>query len=184
MITRDQFGYLHDVPNRQFVGADESPFGEVVYDGFGNPLGAFPALAALLPSLLPMITSILPGLIPRPSAPPSPPPSAPPPPPPFAPEPVAPALQKVVVIREPGPAAPAPLPYAPPVPATAPMKIFRRRRVRRRRAPVRARVERRVTAQLTVPPLPGSAEPLPPPATESSGGLGGYGWWNGYEQFR
>ena len=187
MIIRDQFGYLHDVPNRQFVGAGESPFGEVVYDGFGNPLGAFPALAALLPSLLPMITSILPGLIPGPSAPPSPPPSAPPPPPPlpFTPEPVAPALQKVVVIREPGPAAPVPLPYAPPVPATALMKVFRRRRVRRRRrAPVRARLERRVTEQLTVPPLPGSAEPLPPPATESSGGLGGYGWWNGYEQFR
>jgi hypothetical protein len=181
MIIRDQFGYLHDVPNRQFVGADESPFGEVVYDGFGDPLGAFPVLAALLPSLLPMITSILPGLIPRPSAPPSPPPSAPAPP--FAPEPVAPALQKVVVIREPGPAAPIPLPYAPPGPGT-PLMIRRRRVRRRRRAPVRARVERRVTEQLTVPPLPGSAEPLPPPATESSGGLSGYGWWNGYEQFR
>jgi hypothetical protein len=61
MIIRDQFGYLHEVPNRQFVGLGESPRGVAVYDGFGSPVGAFPALAALIPA----IASALPALFSR-----------------------------------------------------------------------------------------------------------------------
>src|SRR5438034_1228069 len=146
MIVRDQFGYLHEVPNLQFVGAGESPLGEAVYDGFGNPVGAFPALAALLP----MIPSALHGLFST-CSPPPPPSSAPPPPPPLPPTPAAPAPIMMKMLPE---------------------QTLRRRRTRRRRMPVRARVERRMTEQLTVPPLR---------ATESSGGLSGYGGWNGQE---
>ena len=88
MLIRDQFGYFHEIPDARFGGWGNHGLGEVVYDGLGNPVGAFPFLAALAPlaaKILPMVSSILPGLAPAsPSAPPpSPAPSEPPPPPPY-----------------------------------------------------------------------------------------------------
>jgi hypothetical protein len=190
MIIRDQFGYLHEVPNRQFVGAFKSRLGEAVYDGFGSPLGAFPALAALIPA----VASALPALFSRRSARPRP-PSAPPAPlpSPFGPAPVAalpigppvvaPAPQ-VIVIREPAPAPPRFFP----LPGSAQPRIVYRRRRPRRRVPVRLRVREEVTAPPAAvvrlqPPLVSVSPPAPVPAplplpapsvaTESSGGLGG-----------
>lgn len=51
LVTDLTTGQLHDIPD-----AYAQP---VAFDGFGNPIGAFPALAALLPA----IGSILPGLL-------------------------------------------------------------------------------------------------------------------------
>jgi hypothetical protein len=45
-----------------------APAGQVVYDGFGNPVGAFPALASLVSRIVPAVTSAIPkvtGLIQR-----------------------------------------------------------------------------------------------------------------------
>src|SRR6476646_8503472 len=49
MIVQDSLtGALHQVPD-QFAGyGGYADYGDVVYDGYGNPLG-FPPLAALLP---------------------------------------------------------------------------------------------------------------------------------------
>lgn len=188
MIIRDQFGYLHEVPKRQFVGLGESPRGVAVYDGFGSPVGAFPALAALIPA----IASALPALFSRRSAR-SRPPSAPPPavplpvaPAPVAPPPVTPPVfapaPQVIVIREP---APAPSRFFPPPGPAQPRIVYRRRRLRRR-VPVRLRVREEVTAPPAAsvrlqPPLVSVSPPAPVPAllpapsvaTESSGGMGG-----------
>jgi hypothetical protein len=188
MIIRDQFGYLHEVPNRRFVGAFESRFGKDVYDGFGSPLGAFPALAALIPA----IASALPALFSRRSAP-SRPPSAPPPPlplpAPVAPLPIAPPVvapaPQVIIIREP---APAPSRFFPPPGPAQPRIVYRRRRVRRR-IPVRLSVEPVLREQvrvrpaaavgpqpsgaLAIEPVPSPTPPAPASATESSGGMGG-----------
>jgi hypothetical protein len=90
---------------------------------------------------------------------------------------------QIIVIREPAPAIPPS--FMPPPAQTAPAAVLRPRRLRRRRAPVRLRVER-VTEQMTVPPPATvrlrpplvTAEPWrtapPPPATESSGGMSGW----------
>ncbi len=116
MLIRDQFGYFHEIPDARFGGWGDHGLGGVVYDGLGNPVGAFPFLAALAPlaaKILPMVSSILPGLAPASSSapPPSPAPSEPPPPipPPVAlpypPPPSAlPSQPQMVVIREPSPA--------------------------------------------------------------------------------
>ena len=77
MLFRDQFGYFHDVPDER-VGWVSPGFGEVVYDGLGNPLG-FPLL-----SLLPLAAQILPSLLGPSGSPSSPPAPAAPPPPPVA----------------------------------------------------------------------------------------------------
>jgi hypothetical protein len=184
MIIRDQFGYLHEVPNRQFVGVGESPLGEPVYDGFGSPLG-LPFLTALVPT----IASALTGLFSRKSARPRP-RSAPPPPLPFAPPPIAPPVvapaPQVIVIREP---APAPSRFFPPPWPAQPRVVYRRGRLRRGRVPVRLSVEPPLRQQVSirppaaVRPQPSAApaiEPVlsptppgPPTATESSGGMGG-----------
>jgi hypothetical protein len=187
MIIRDQFGYLHEVPNRQFVGVSESPLGESVYDGFGSPLGVAPFLAALVPT----IASALTGLFSRRSARPRP-RSAPPPPlpPPFAPPPIAPPVvapaPQVIVIREP---CPVPSRF---LPAPEPRQrriVYRRKRLHRRRVPVRLSVEPPLREQVSVrpsaavrpqpsaapaiEPVPSPTPPAPPTATESSGGMGG-----------
>jgi hypothetical protein len=207
MIYRDRFGYLRQMPDAQFGDGfgDYSDAGGVIYDGFGNPLGILPFLAALAPlaaKFLPKVTAALPGLVSsitggRPSAPPTP-AAAPPPPPPPAPVVSVPATPTIIQV-------PVPLPIPPQQPMgpspylqaqQRPLRIYRRRRRLRRRAPMRLRV----TEQVTVPPSsqvrfhpPGvSVSPTPSPApaeeppvaTESSGEMSGYGSWNGYEQFR
>jgi hypothetical protein len=154
MLIRDQFGYVHQVPDRRLISGLSSHLGEarVVYDRLGNPLGMLPFIAALAPlaaKLLPMAASVLPMLARRGRAAPARPQAraAAPPvpvaqPPPVAPSVAAPAPQ-IIIIREPAPAPPRffPLP--------APEPIVFRRRYLRRRAPV-------------------------PVATESGGGLSGY----------
>ena len=173
MLFRDQFGYFHDVPDERF-GWVSPGFGEVLYDGLGNPLG-FPLL-----SLLPLAAQILPSLLGPSGSPSSPPAPAAPPPPPvassspppvqlFAPSPVC-LRRQSIVMREPAPARGA---FLPP-PQIAPRVLFRRRGARRRRTPIRVRVER-FTEQVSVPP---SALPAPVSmATEASGGMNG--WYSG-----
>jgi hypothetical protein len=177
MLIQDQFGYFHDVPGERFAGWVSPRFGEV-YGGLGNPLG-FPALAALLPfaaKLLPMAANLLPML--APSGPSAPSPSAPPPgagitpASPVAPFPPTPSMSppQIIVVREPAPERGA---FLPP-PQIAPRVLFRRRGARRRRTPIRARVER-FTEQVSVPP---SALPEPVSmATEASGEMNG--WYSG-----
>jgi len=173
MLFRDQFGYFHDVPDER-VGWVSPGFGEVVYNGLGNPLG-FPLL-----SLLPLAAQILPSLLGPSGSPSSPPAPAAPPPPPVAsssPPPVqlfapSPSMSppQIIVVREPAPERGA---FLPP-PQIAPRVLFRRRGARRRRTPIRARVER-FTEQVSVPP---SALPEPVSiATEASGEMNG--WYSG-----
>lgn len=173
MLFRDQFGYFHDVPDER-VGWVSPGFGEVVYDNLGNPLG-FPLL-----SLLPLAAQILPSLLGPSGSPSSPPAPAAPPPPPVAsssPPPVqlfapSPSMSppQIIVVREPAPERGA---FLPP-PQIAPRVLFRRRGARRRRTPIRARVER-FTEQVSVPP---SALPEPVSmATEASGEMNG--WYSG-----
>jgi len=173
MLFRDQFGYFHDVTDER-VGWGSPGFGEVLYDGLGNPLG-FPLL-----SLLPLAAQILPSLLgpsgspsspPAPAAPPPPPVASSPPPPVqlFAPSPSM-SPPQIIVLREPAPGRGAFLPQ----PQIAPRVLFRRRGARRRRTPIRARVER-FTEQVSVPP---SALPEPVSmATEASGEMNG--WYSG-----
>lgn len=199
MIFRDQFGHLRAIPDREVYGGYGAPpgFGEaqVVYDGFGNPLGAFPFLAALAPfaaKLLPAVTKILPGILSPPTQPQpvAPPPASPmPPPAATAPEPL-PTITQV----------PMPTPLLPPSFAPSPMPrggqqpiFIRRRRRLRRRVPMRVRVER-MREEVRMPPptrgpiAPASADasqqapPLvdaPPPATDLSG-YGRYGPFHGF----
>ena len=56
MLVQDTLtGYLHEVPDAQLYGAQygeyPEPMGEVVYDGFGNPVG--------LPFLAPLAAKVL-----------------------------------------------------------------------------------------------------------------------------
>lgn len=192
----DRFGYTHEVPDQQSIGrAHPLDQAQVVYNGFGDPVG-FAFLAPFLPliakaagALLPTVTSLLTSS-PRPAAAPAPSPSPRPDPlqqslPPPGPLPSAPAPPpQFIVVREP---APAMLPSMPLPAQMVPSAVLRPRRVRlrRRRAPVRLRVER-VTEQMSVPPpatvqlRPTSmtAEPSPAappsPATESSGEMSGW----------
>ena len=176
MLFRDQFGYFHDVPNER-VGWVSPGFGEVVHDGFGNPLG-FPLL-----SLLPLAAQILPSLLGPAGSPSSPPAPAAPPPPPVASSPPSPVQlfapspsmspPQVIVIREPTPERAAFLQPLQPA-QIAPRVLLHRRGARRRRTPIRARVER-FTEQVSVPP---SALPEPVSmATEASGEMNG--WYSG-----
>jgi hypothetical protein len=192
MTYRDEFGYFRQIPDGRFADGLGN-YGEVIYDGFGNPLGILPFLAALVPALaplaaklLPKAAAILPGLIskPRATAPAQPPPVPTTPPVSFpapAPAPAAPTIIQV----------PAPMPVMPPIAPLTPapgaqrLLYFPRRRRRRRRAPVRLRVRQEVTAPpaATVrvqpplvrisPPGPVPAPPGPSVATESSGGVSG-----------
>ena len=129
MLIQDQFGYFFDVPDERFGGWVNPGFGEVVYDGLGNPLG-FPLLS-LLPLAAQILPSLLPGLAPSgsPSSPPAP--AAPSPPPPFLPSPSM-APPQVIVIRE--PAYEEPLQPPPPAPAVqGRIRVAFRRRGGRRR---------------------------------------------------
>ena len=61
MLVQDTLtGYLHEVPDAQLYGAQygeyPEPMGEVVYDGFGNPVG-LPFLAPLAAKVLPAIAA-------------------------------------------------------------------------------------------------------------------------------
>jgi hypothetical protein len=191
MRIYDRFGYTHEVPDRPSVGVGH-PFDQpqVLYDGFGDPVG-FAFLAPFLPliakaagALLPTVTSLLTSS-PRPAAAAPPPPSTGPVPSPQAlppPSAAAPPPQ-IIVIREPATAiSPSSMPFPAQI---APTAVLRPRRLRRRRAPVRVRLER-VTEQMTVPPpatvrlrpTSMSAEPPPmtppSPASESGGEMSGW----------
>src|SRR5438876_11765221 len=114
MLIQDQFGYFHNVPDERFGGRMSPGFGEMVYDGLGNPLG-FPLL-----SLLPLAAQILPSLL-APSGSPSshPAPAAPLPLPAVVPPVsvapvVSPPPPQVIVIRESAPGSAGPLPSLPP----------------------------------------------------------------------
>jgi hypothetical protein len=194
MRVRDRFGYIYEVPDRRSIGsARAADQAQIVYDGFGDPIG-FAFLAPLLPlvakaagALLPAVTSLFTSS-PRPAAAPPAPTIPRPLPMPQAlpvtrplPAPATPTPQ-IIVIREPSLATPPP--SMPPAQAP-PTVVFRPRRLRRRRAPVRLMAER-VTEQMVVPP-PVMLRPRPsivtaessraaplPPATESSGGMSGW----------
>src|SRR3990172_6223700 len=69
MLVQDTLtGYLHEVPDGQLSewGYGEFPehMGEVVYDGFGNPVG-LPFLAPIASALAPMAMKALPALASR-----------------------------------------------------------------------------------------------------------------------
>jgi hypothetical protein len=180
MLIRDRFGYLRDIPEQRFGRWSNSGLGEVVYDGLGNPVGAFPFLAALAPlaaKILPMAANLLPML--APSRPSSPPPASPPAPallPPSSYEPIrsaaTPAPPQIIVVREPpSPGAPFPPPSSLGPGQMRPLVVFRRRGLRRRRPRVRVKVER-TTEQVSLPPPPALSPP--PVASESSGGVNGW----------
>jgi hypothetical protein len=71
MLVQDTLtGYLHEVPDSQTYGAylgelpDQIGEGQVVYDGFGNPVG-LPFLAPIASALAPMAAKALPGVVKR-----------------------------------------------------------------------------------------------------------------------
>ncbi len=173
----------------------------IVYNGFGEPVGALPALAALIPSAisalaplaakaLPAITGaarsaapglmrVLPGLLqnlPRPAALPSLPAA------PMMPMPVAQPMPVPLPMPmpQPMPTAPYPQPMMMPV-----RRRRRRRRTRFRRAPggVARPIAMMPAAPVPVPlpmPVPVPLPPLPAPvpaATDASGGVSGFGYY-------
>jgi hypothetical protein len=177
MIIQDQFGCFHDIPEQRLGDSRNLGYGDMLYDGLGNPLG-FPLL-----SLLPLAAQILPSLLPAPtpSGSPSsrPAPTAPPPlsvalplPPSVPPSTPSPSMSppQIIVMREPAPGREAFVPALPAVPI-GPRVVFRRRGSRRRHRPIRARVER-FTEQVSVPP---SALPEPVSiATDANGRMSGW----------
>ena len=69
MLVQDTLtGYLHEVPDSQAYGAylgqlpDQMGEGQVLYDGFGNPVG-LPFLAPIASALAPMAAKALPGVV-------------------------------------------------------------------------------------------------------------------------
>jgi hypothetical protein len=69
MLVQDTLtGYLHEVPDSQAYGAylgelpDQMGEGQVIYDGFGNPVG-LPFLAPIASALAPMAAKALPGVV-------------------------------------------------------------------------------------------------------------------------
>jgi hypothetical protein len=193
MRVYDRFGYAHEIPGPQPIGrahAYDQP--QVVYDGFGDPVG-FAFLAPFLPliakaagAILPTVASFLTSSTRAAVAPPSPPTPQPVPVPQTIPVPLPPSTAapspQILVIREP---APAMVPSMLPPGQITPTTILRTRRLHRRR-PVRLRVER-VTEQVSVPPSslvhprPSSmtAEPLPaePASTVSQSRSEMSGWY-------
>jgi hypothetical protein len=174
MIYRNRFGYLRQIANERFADGLGN-YGEVIYDGFGNPLGILPFLAALAPALaplaaklLPKAAAILPGLIspPRAAAPAPPPPMPVTPPISFLPPAPAPAVSTTVQV-------PVPTPMMPPMPAPGAQRpvYFARRRRPRRRVPVRLRVREEVTVppETTVRVQPPVVGVSPPASGELSG---------------
>src|SRR5215469_10803471 len=188
-----RFGYAHEIPGPPPIGrAPAFDQAQVVYDGFGDPVG-FAFLAPFLPliakaagAILPTVASFLTSSPKAAVAPQPPPTSQPVPVPQTFPMPVPPPSTaapspQIVVIREP---APAMVPPMLPSGQIGPTTILRTRRLRRRR-PVRLRVER-VTEQVPVPPSspvqprpsPMTAEPLPaeppPPVSQSRSEVSGW----------
>jgi len=182
MTYRNEFGYLRQVPDERFADGLGN-YGEVIYDGFGNPLGILPFLAALAPALaplaaklLPKAAAILPGLFSPPrAAPPAPPPPMPVTPPMSFPPPApAPAAATPIQVPMPMPMMP---PIAPPTPTPGAQRLvyFARRRRPRRRVPVRLRVREEVTAPpaATVRVQPPPVSVSPPASGELSGAFYG-----------
>jgi hypothetical protein len=69
MLVQDTLtGYLHEVPDAQLYEPEfaeyPEPMGEVVYDGFGNPVG-LPFLAPAAAALAPRVFKALPGIAQR-----------------------------------------------------------------------------------------------------------------------
>jgi hypothetical protein len=69
MLVQDTLtGYLHEVPDSQAYGGylgelpDQMGEGQVLYDGFGNPVG-LPFLAPIASALAPMAAKALPGVV-------------------------------------------------------------------------------------------------------------------------
>jgi hypothetical protein len=66
MLVQDTLtGYLHEVPDTQLYETDYAEYpelGEVVYDGFGNPVG-LPFLAPIAAALAPLAAKALPGIL-------------------------------------------------------------------------------------------------------------------------
>jgi hypothetical protein len=181
MIYRNEFGYLRQIPDARFADGLGN-YGEVIYDGFGNPLGILPFLAALAPALaplaaklLPKAAAILPGLISPPrAAAPAPPPPMPVTPPISVPPPApAPAVSTTVQVPVPMPM----MPPMPPMPAPGAQRpvYFARRRRPRRRVPVRLRVREEITAPsaATVHVQPPLVSVSPPATGELSGAFYG-----------
>lgn len=66
MLVQDALtGYLHEVPETQLYEPEYAeypePMGEVVYDGFGNPVG-LPFLAPIAAALAPMAAKAIPAI--------------------------------------------------------------------------------------------------------------------------
>ena len=69
MLVQDTLtGYFHEVPDTQLYGPQygeyPEPMGEVVYDGFGNPVG-LPFLAPVAAALAPLAAKALPAIASR-----------------------------------------------------------------------------------------------------------------------
>jgi hypothetical protein len=109
MLVQDTLtGYFHEVPDSQLYVGDFGEFpeqigeGQVVYDGFGNPVGLLPALLPVASALVPAAAGLVRGLFRRrrrrpPSAPQ---PMVPPPPVMVAPPPPTPAMMPESVPAE------------------------------------------------------------------------------------
>ncbi len=214
MLIQDMLtGYVHEVPDHRYGGFSgygepvvwqpvQPQYGQVVYDGFGNPVG-LPILAALAPlaakaagalvpmiaKAVPMIANVLPGLMrrapasamPESSAPIGPPPSVPMGP--MSPMPFTqpmPSEAPALPLRpfEPGRPAGLPsglLPGMPVVPGGLPYPIPLRQRRRRRRVVLRPSVLAPLRAPVSEDPI--QEEPVRP---ASASAVSGYGYFTGY----
>jgi hypothetical protein len=101
MLVQDTLtGYFHEVPDSQLYEGDFGEFpeqigeGQVVYDGFGNPVGLAPALLPIASALAPAAAGLFRGLFRRRRRrpPPGPPPMVAPPPVMMAPPPLTTAM--------------------------------------------------------------------------------------------
>lgn len=119
-------------------------YGEIVYDGYGNPVGALPALQSVLPAIvqalpaiteaIPHVTRVIQQVMPA-IAPPGgmPGPAAGPPMPPPMPAMAQPPMEPPEDEEPMEPEGPAPMPYPPSPPRMVMRRPVRRRAVRRRR---------------------------------------------------
>jgi hypothetical protein len=174
-----------------------TPYGQVLYDGLGNPVGGFPLLAMLpaligkaaaalpaiagkagaLASLIPKVAgaaqSVLPMLTGGAAAAPLARPAAPP----LAPAPMlapialpAPRMPPAVTVREEVSIVPTRMQTPAGQTIVVPMRVRRRRRVRRpriRRARPR-RIAERLSPEPAMAPLPRIAAPVAPPVAAST----------------
>src|SRR5689334_12851248 len=74
MLAQDPFtGYFHDVPYPQISGYSQVPeFGQVLYDGLGNPVGGLfdtiKSIVGNIPLVGGLVSSLIPGGAPAPAA--------------------------------------------------------------------------------------------------------------------